>query len=155
MDNKIILTGIIRFKKINNIRSNFFTLKYLSNDKKYKIKIIDCVSDEYSLENITNGMYILLKGQLLYNEREDVFLIKAEKIIPLKQRSGQAEETILIKNGCEFNNFVVENINTKIDDMYVYTHPKPIEGEPYYSGQIRLSSLKNLNIVVTNRINLF
>ena len=38
MDNKIILTGIIRFKKINNIRSNFFTLKYLSNDKKYKIK---------------------------------------------------------------------------------------------------------------------
>lgn len=86
MDNKIILTGIIRFKKINNIRSNFFTLKYLSNDKKYKIKIIDCVSDEYSLENITNGMYILLKGQLLYNEREDVFFNKSRKNNSIKTK---------------------------------------------------------------------
>ena len=48
MDNKIILTGIIRFKKINNIRTNEFIIKYLSvqESNKYKIKNINAISDE-------------------------------------------------------------------------------------------------------------
>lgn len=151
MDNKIILTGIIRFKKINNIRTNEFIIKYLSvqESNKYKIKNINAISDEENLINITNGMLALIEGQLLYNEKKDMFIVNVSRIIPLKQRSGLAEETILIKFGNELNYIVLDSIN--YNNLYLQTYPKPIPGNINFNGLIRTDSLKRLCIQILTR----
>ncbi len=151
MDNKIILTGIIRFKKINNIRTNEFIIKYLSvqESNKYKIKNINAISDEENLINITNGMLALIEGQLLYNEKKDMFIVNVSRIIPLKQRSGLAEETILIKFGNELNYIVLDSIN--YNNLYLQTYPKPIPGNINFNGLIRTDSLKRLCIQILTK----
>lgn len=151
MDNKIILTGIIRFKKINNIRTNEFIIKYLSvqESNKYKIKNINAISDEENLINITNGMLALIEGQLLYNEKKDMFIVNVSRIIPLKQRSGLAEETILIKFGNELNYIILDSIN--YNNLYLQTYPKPIPGNINFNGLIRTDSLKRLCIQILTR----
>ena len=153
MDNKIILTGIIRFKKINNIRTNEFIIKYLSlqeNTKQYKIKNINAISNEENLINITNGMLALIEGQLLYNEDKDMFIVNVNRIIPLKQRSGLAEETILIKFGSDLNHIILLN-NPDFNKLYIKTYPKPIPGNINFNGLIRTDSLKRLCIqILTN-----
>lgn len=151
MDNKIILTGIIRFKKINNIRTNEFIIKYLSvqESNKYKIKNINAISNEENLINITNGMLALIEGQLLYSEEKDMFIVNVSRIIPLKQRSGLAEETILIKFGNELNYIVLDSIN--YNNLYLQTYPKPIPGNINFNGLIRTDSLKRLCIQILTR----
>lgn len=131
--------------------TNEFIIKYLSvqESNKYKIKNINAISDEENLINITNGMLALIEGQLLYNEKKDMFIVNVSRIIPLKQRSGLAEETILIKFGNELNYIVLDSIN--YNNLYLQTYPKPIPGNINFNGLIRTDSLKRLCIQILTR----
>ena len=147
LDNKITLLGIIHFKKIQNMRSNMFNLSYLTSDgKEYKIKRIKGIGEAEKLLNITNGMVVLISGQILYSEEDDDFTISIENILPIKQRSGLAEETIILQFQNYYNHIFFNNIDYSKE--YLITHPKPIPGNTDYCGKLKIDSLKRLGLMI-------
>lgn len=151
MDNKATLLGIVHFKKTNNIKSNIFTISYLSSNGDYKIKLIKGYANNDILENITNGMLVILSGQILYSEDKDKFIIRVDNILPIKDRSGLAEDTIILQYGNYHNQLV---LNTYVKDVEtIKTHPKPIPGDITYNGELNIKGLDRLGLVINKQLN--
>lgn len=147
MDNKITILGVVHLKKL--IKENkdrvTFMVSYLSN-KDVKIRNIKAILESEISDSITNGMVVIIDGQLLYSEEDDKFIIKVDKILPIKDRSGLAEDTIIIQYGNTFNNvFIGEDVEE--EDGILYTHPKPISGNIKYTGALNKESLYKLDLI--------
>lgn len=148
MDNRITLLGVVHFKKVNGIRSTRFNITYLSSgiEEEVKIKSIDAYGNNSLVTSLTNGMLVILTGQILYSAKKNNFIIKVDTALPIKDRSGLAEDTIIIQNGNAYNQLY---INAKADNGYIQTHPKPIPGDTQYVGLLNNTKLKDLDLFVT------
>lgn len=152
MDNKITLLGVVHFKKVNNVRSNCFYITYLSSSNKdCRIRKIRVTADEEILSDITNGALIVISGQLLYSEELELFMIRADNIMLVKDRSGMAEDTIIIQYGNMYNQITLKNIKTE-DGQYFITHPKPIPGNIRYNGLLKISELVKLGLSINTEL---
>lgn len=147
MDNRITLLGIVHFKKINGIRSTRFNILYLSSgiEDDIKVKRIEAYGNEDIVTRLTNGMMAVITGQILYSSEEERFLVKVDNALPVKDRSGQAEETIIIQNGNSYNQIYLRGENK---DGFIKTHPKPVPGDINFNGVLDISGLKELDLLM-------